>query len=323
MKENELNSKLQYVMYAIGVFSMPKVEINLGTLTNTCFIIMPFSPVYQAEYGSIIRPAVEDVGLTPIRADEIYSKPQIMADIWKSLRSARIVIAELTGKNTNVFYEVGLAHALGKPVIIVTRNQDDVPFDLKALRYLYYDIGDPFWGENLKKALIRMLEKVLGEEEYGTVFEGTIVKGKIQYQEKMTPKRPEAEKPYYHLTGVWQGEMTVGKQSYNCNLHLIQTDSKLSGTMIISWITKEELSVVQEIMVGELKGDRLSLHGTSYSFLQQGVSTGYNLDIFMLEVISEGNELSGPCDDSEGSKGTIKLLKESLKPNATQEPKKT
>ena len=109
---------------------MVKVEIDLGNLTNSCFVIMPFSPTYETEYERIIRPAVEAAGLACIRADEIYSKPQITADIWKSLRAARIVIAELTGKNSNVLYEVGLAHALGKPVIIITRNEDDVPFDL-------------------------------------------------------------------------------------------------------------------------------------------------------------------------------------------------
>ena len=125
---------------------MAKIEISLGVLTNSCFVIMPFSPTYNTEYERVIRPAVEATGLACIRADEIYSKPQIMADIWKSIRSARLVIAELTGRNTNVFYEVGLAHTLGKPVIIITRNEEDVPFDLKALRYVYYNTEDPFWG---------------------------------------------------------------------------------------------------------------------------------------------------------------------------------
>ncbi|TET19843.1 hypothetical protein E3J74_05080 [Candidatus Bathyarchaeota archaeon] len=300
---------------------MPKVEIELGTLTNTCFIIMPFNPTFQSEYESIIRPAVEAVKLTPIRADEIYSRPRVTADIWKGLRSARIVIAELTGKNTNVFYEVGLAHSLGKPVIIITRNQDDVPFDLKALRYVYYDIDDPFWGENLKKALIRMLENVLKEKEYGTVFKGITVSGKIQYEKRKSPKKTKAEKPYYHLTGIWQGEMKVRQQTYNCNLHLVQTDGKLSGTMTISWTDEEELSVVQEAMVGEIMEDSLSLRGVSYSYLQQGASPGYNPDVFMLKVASDGNEISGPCDDTKGRKGTVKFWKRALKRNKAEHRK--
>lgn len=144
---------------------MAKVEINLGTLTKSCFVIMPFSPIFNAEYKDVIRPAVEAAGLTCIRGDEIYSEPQIMADIWKHIRSSIVIIAELTGRNTNVFYEVGLAHALGKPVIIITRNEEDAPFDLKALRYLYYNVEDPFWGENLKKRLVDMLRNLLKNKD--------------------------------------------------------------------------------------------------------------------------------------------------------------
>jgi len=187
---------------------MAKIEIDLGSMTNSCFVVMPFASTYNTEYERIIRPAVETVELACVRANEIYSKPQITADIWKSLRSARIVIAELTGRNSNVLYEVGLAHALGKPVIIITRNEDDVPFDLKALRYLYYNIDDPFWGENLRNALTEMLQKLLKENEYGTVFENIRSVGKIEYEEKeILPA--EKEKSYHDLTGLWQGIMEV------------------------------------------------------------------------------------------------------------------
>lgn len=141
------------------------MEICLGKLLNSCFVIMPFSAIFDAEYAHVIRPAIEVAGLSSVRADQIYSKPQIMADIWKALRSSRIVIAELSEKNANVFYEVGLAHALGKPVITITRNEQDVPFDLKALRYLYYDTNNPSWGESLKKDLTQMISSILKESE--------------------------------------------------------------------------------------------------------------------------------------------------------------
>src|SRR5207237_4931202 len=102
-----------------------------------------------------------EIGLKCVRGDEIYSKPNIMSDIWKELRKARLVVAELTGKNANVFYEIGLAHAIGKPIILLTRNEDDVPFDLKALRYRYYDVNDPFWGDNLRDSIQLMVKSVL------------------------------------------------------------------------------------------------------------------------------------------------------------------
>jgi hypothetical protein len=64
-------------------------------------------------------------------------------------RSACSVVAELTTKNPNVFYELGLAHALEKPVVLVSSNEGDVPFDLKHIRVIYYDLTDPFWGQKL------------------------------------------------------------------------------------------------------------------------------------------------------------------------------
>lgn len=117
----------------------PVININLGNLENSCFVVMPFKPMFKTQYENIIRPAIKESGLECVRGDEIYSKPRIVDDIWKSIRSARVIIAELTGKNPNVLYEVGLAQAIGKPLIIITRNEDDVPFDLKSLRYLFYD----------------------------------------------------------------------------------------------------------------------------------------------------------------------------------------
>src|SRR4029453_6861595 len=101
------------------------------------------------------------VGLECVRGDEIYSEQSIVQDIWKSVRRARVIVAELSGRNPNVMYEVGLAHALGKPIILLTRNQEDVPFDLKSLRYIYYDTENPDWGPDLKDNLTGALEKVL------------------------------------------------------------------------------------------------------------------------------------------------------------------
>ena len=60
-----------------------------------------------------------------------------------------MLVAELTTKNPNVFYELGLAHALRKPVVLVSSNEEDVPFDLRHIRVIVYDQKDPFWGQKL------------------------------------------------------------------------------------------------------------------------------------------------------------------------------
>jgi hypothetical protein len=71
----------------------------------------------------------------------------------------------MTTKNPNVFYELGLAHALEKPVVLVSSNQDDVPFDLRHIRVILYDQTDPFWGQKLIDKLADNVRSALGNPE--------------------------------------------------------------------------------------------------------------------------------------------------------------
>jgi hypothetical protein len=117
---------------------------------DTCFVMMPFSLPLGPYYSLIYKPAIEKAGLTPIRADEdIFSTGKIIDQIWRGINSAKVLVAELTSRNANVFYELGLAHALKKPVVLVSSNENDVPFDLHYIRVIYYDTTDPFWGQKL------------------------------------------------------------------------------------------------------------------------------------------------------------------------------
>jgi len=95
---------------------------------------MPFEEKIRAVYDDHIRPILESKGLSCIRADEIIGTGAVTRDIWGKINRARFIIADLTGKNPNVFYELGVAHALGKEVILITQAMEDVSFDLKALR---------------------------------------------------------------------------------------------------------------------------------------------------------------------------------------------
>ena len=72
-----------------------------------------------------------------------------MDQIWTGINTAKVLVAELTKRNPNVFYELGLAHALRKPVVLVAGDKDDVPFDLQHIRVIYYEMSDPFWGQKL------------------------------------------------------------------------------------------------------------------------------------------------------------------------------
>lgn len=100
-------------------------------------VMMPFGASFQPVYNSI-KSGVEDVGMRCLRADDIWERDQIMDDVLSLIWRARAVVADLSGKNPNVFYETGIAHTLGRDVILVAQTLDDVPFDLRPIRTLQY-----------------------------------------------------------------------------------------------------------------------------------------------------------------------------------------
>ena len=139
---------------------------------DTCFVMMPFADPHGGYYSSVYEPAIQKAGLKPVRADnEIFGTGKIMDQVWSGIKAAKVLVAELTTKNPNVFYELGLAHALKKPVVLVSSNDKDVPFDLKHIRVIYYDVNDPFWGNKLlEKVAENVLSALKNPEE--AIFEG-------------------------------------------------------------------------------------------------------------------------------------------------------
>jgi hypothetical protein len=117
---------------------------------STCFVMQPFAAPLGDYYESVFKPAINQAGLTPVRADdEIFGTGKVIDQIWRGINAADVLVAELTTKNANVFFELGIAHALQKPVILVSSNQDNVPFDLRHIRVILYDQADPWWGQKL------------------------------------------------------------------------------------------------------------------------------------------------------------------------------
>jgi hypothetical protein len=134
---------------------------------DSCFVMMPFALPLGNYYEKIYKPAIEKAGLKPVRADsEIFGAGKIMDQIWLGINAAKVLVAELTSRNPNVFYELGLAHALRKPVVLVSSNESDVPFDLKHIRVIIYDTTDPFWGNKLlDKVAENILSAIKNPEE--------------------------------------------------------------------------------------------------------------------------------------------------------------
>ncbi len=143
---------------------------------DSCFVVMPFALPLGNHYSMIYEPAIKKVGLKPVRADDdIFATGKIMDQVWAGINAAKVLVAELTTRNPNVFYELGLAHALRKPVVLVSSNEEDVPFDVRHIRVIYYDVNDPFWGDKLMaKVAENIFSAIKNPEE--AIFKSSIEK---------------------------------------------------------------------------------------------------------------------------------------------------
>jgi hypothetical protein len=100
-------------------------------------MMMPFPGNFTQVYQTV-RASLEGEGYECRRADDFWLHAHIMQDIIELICTSKVVICDLSEKNPNVFYEAGIAHTLGKEVILVTQHMDDVPFDLRSLRCITY-----------------------------------------------------------------------------------------------------------------------------------------------------------------------------------------
>lgn len=103
------------------------------------FVVMQFGEPYDSLYSEVIRPVSESMGLEAYRADDVYKPGIILQDIIRGILEAEVIIAEITPVNANVFYEIGYAHAMKKPTILLAERGRDLPFDIKSYRCIFYD----------------------------------------------------------------------------------------------------------------------------------------------------------------------------------------
>ena len=131
------------------------------------FVLMPFAPAFDDIYERFLRPTLAERGFEVKRADDIMNQQNILRDVIDWIVACDLIIADLTGANPNVFYEVGIAHTMSKPVILITQDRDDVPFDLRQYRILEYS-RDFASIEDAKASLAQYAKQFLqGEISFG------------------------------------------------------------------------------------------------------------------------------------------------------------
>jgi chaperonin GroEL len=157
------------------------------------FVLMPFKQPFQDYYEDIIKPAAKAAGLDTRKADEIYGTGPIIHDIWRHIWNATVIIADVTGRNPNVNYELGICHALGVPAVIVTQSIGDVPFDYQHRRCIEYKTDGSVWQRKLKKSITATLKKVLAGEDVSPELPWPYDTSPFRDKEKRGPLVPAAD----------------------------------------------------------------------------------------------------------------------------------
>ncbi len=148
-------------------------ELEKRPETKTCFVIMPFSTSKSCReeewtdiFDTLIKPAVEEAGFNYQCKRSKALVGNIIEDILDELNRADIVIADLTDRNPNVFYELGVRHVLRESTILIAQNIDDVPFDLRPYAIHGYDwkitAGRNKFKERIKE-IIEFIERDPGK----------------------------------------------------------------------------------------------------------------------------------------------------------------
>jgi hypothetical protein len=130
----------------VGLFAWDDAEIQFSDTTVSSrapriFVIMPFAEPFDTLYRDVILPVAEETGFDIVRVDEIPGPGIILDDIQQQIEQAHAVVAEISMHNPNVFYELGYAHALRKPAVLLVRREDGskMPFDVRGYRAIFYD----------------------------------------------------------------------------------------------------------------------------------------------------------------------------------------
>lgn len=166
------------VLRHILPFSLPQSQVGLFCLDQTdiefknfkiesvkpkAFVVMQFSSQYNDVYYEVIKKICEESKIEVLRIDEESGPGLIIQDITRAIHESKIIIADISPVNANVFYEVGFAHALNKPTILIAEKETKLPFDVSSFRTLFYEntIGGK---RKLEEGLKRHIDAILQQK---------------------------------------------------------------------------------------------------------------------------------------------------------------
>jgi hypothetical protein len=140
------------------LYPVPKQSGGEGNIR--CFIVMPFSHDWSDAVHQTLSSSCKALAVQPMRGDDVFTPTDILVDIWQSINIADFVIADITGRNPNVLYELGIAHTLAKPVLIVSQSVTDIPIDLSTRRVIIYGQDANNWQDTLENKVSMAIKEI-------------------------------------------------------------------------------------------------------------------------------------------------------------------
>lgn len=147
-------------------------------MSRIVFMVMPFSDeIADSVYIHSTRPVIQSLGFKIQRADEVFSTNVVFDDIVAAIEQSSLIIVDISGKNPNCFYELGMAHSLKRNrTVIITRDQfREVPFDVAHFRIIKYEnsfAGKSAYEDSLRNTIISITSGLSGfyRDEFDTII---------------------------------------------------------------------------------------------------------------------------------------------------------
>ena len=152
INETELWSKIRVVFGGISLSDAVKISRHSRGMAIVpsfgrpnkpeekidVFVLMPFKSELGKVYTNHIKKLGGELKLNIRRGDEIFVARHIMEKVWNGICAAEVILADCTERNPNVFYEIGIAHTVGKKVVLITRSEEDIPSDIQPFDHILY-----------------------------------------------------------------------------------------------------------------------------------------------------------------------------------------
>lgn len=209
---------------------------------RNAFVIMPFDEEFNSIYETLIRESLLEAGFEVTRADSFLNQQNILRDIVVGITAADLIVADLTTTNPNVFYELGLAHGLGIPTVLIAQSITDVPFDLRSYKVHVYDTHF-----NKIRKLKEFLKRIGEQHKTKAVSFGSPV---IDFSHKSIPPEIRAAT----ATTTPSAELPVSAEEKGLWDYVVDAETSANDMTAILAILVEE---------NNLLTDRITRHGAS------------------------------------------------------------